>query len=85
MMKHARDIEAEAAAGMRCVIASLPDKERVVAELYTSDEQWAEISQEGERPIITIYPAFSGASWQFDLDTLIYTLEEVRRKLLGDR
>lgn len=32
------------------IIASLPDRGKVVAEIYHSNVQWAEISQEEEKP-----------------------------------
>ena len=41
-------------------IASVPDRDNLVAELWYGDEQWGEISQETENLRLEIYPRASG-------------------------
>lgn len=48
-------------------IASLPDRENVVYEIYSDNDQVAEISNEPEDGLrIEIYACPDGGSWNFD-------------------
>jgi hypothetical protein len=65
----------------RIVIASPRDRERLVAELWSQGEMWAEVNQEKNDLEIEIYPSKSGRPWQFSLAQLERTLEEAKQKL----
>jgi hypothetical protein len=62
-------------------IASLPDRENLVAELWFGDVQWGEINQEGESLTLEIYPHRSGKPWVFDLDDVIQQVEQAKSRL----
>ena len=63
------------------IIASLPDRERVVAEIYYNNMHWAEISQEGKEPLIQFYPHPHEKWWEFSYAEAIQVLEQAKNKL----
>ena len=67
------------------LIASLPDKEEVVAEVYYNNMYWVEISQEPgvEQPIIQFYPPSDKECWEFPLEDALKALELAKKKFLG--
>ena len=69
----------------RITIASLPDREELVAEINYNHEQWVEISQEPgiERPIIQFYSPANMEYWEFPLDEALEALELAKKKFLG--
>lgn len=72
----------QAAMGFEIMIASLPDRERVVAELSYRNAQWAEISQETDTLLIQFYPHPRRPYWQFSYDDAIDQLMAAKKKLL---
>ena len=68
----------------RIIIASLPDRERVVAEILYEGIQWAEISQEtDDELIIQFYSHPQKKFWAFPFEEALIVLEEAKSKLLG--
>lgn len=68
-------------------LASLPDRENLVAELWYGDEQWGEVSRETEKLKLELYPKPSGESgkaWTFELDEVLEKLQEARTRLTGE-
>jgi len=70
-------------AQMRVEIASPPDREKLVAPILVDNEQWAEVNQETDRLQIEIYPRRDGSPWVFDLEEVLQSLAEARRRLRG--
>lgn len=66
----------------RITIASLPDRERLVAEIIYDGVQWAEISQESDDLIVQFYPHPTEDCWEFSFDESMKILEQARNKLL---
>jgi hypothetical protein len=64
------------------VIASLPDRDNLVAELWCENKQLGELSQEHENLILELYPNSSQNSWIFRLDEILEVLEQAKYKLL---
>jgi hypothetical protein len=65
-------------------IASVPDRENLVAELWYNNEQWGEVSQENGVTKLEIYPRFGENSsnvWSFDLSEVMAKLQEAQRNL----
>lgn len=63
-------------------IASVPDRDELVAEIWHGDEMVAEMqSDDKEGFVLEIYPRESGAPWLFDLRGWIAALEEAQRRL----
>ena len=52
---------------LRTLFASLPDREKVVFEIWEEDIQVAEVSYETGTPKIEIYPHPRGEPWNFEL------------------
>ncbi|MFN0061484.1 MAG: hypothetical protein ACKVPX_03055 [Myxococcaceae bacterium] len=64
-------------------IASVPDREDAVAELWLGDEQLGEVSRELVGGFsIELYSAPAGTPWKIPLDDLVAALEEAKT-LLG--
>jgi hypothetical protein len=67
----------------RITIASLPDRERLVAEILYEGVQWAEISQEADDgPIIQFYSHPKKRYWEFSYGEAVQILEQAKNKLL---
>jgi hypothetical protein len=66
------------------LIASLPYREELVAEIYYNRDQWVEISQEKEGELIVqFYSPSDKKYWEFQLDEAIEVLKNAQKKLLG--
>ena len=63
-------------------IASDTSREKVFAEIYYNSEEWAEISQEKENPLITFFPPLHEKYWEFPLDEALKAIEEAKKSLL---
>lgn len=67
----------------RITIASLPDREHVVAEILFEGVQWAEISQEADNElIIQFYSHPRKKYWEFSYDEAMQILEKAKEKLI---
>ena len=69
---------------MRMDIASPPDREKLVAELFFGSEQWAEIHQEYGHLTLQLFPRRDGQSWEFSFDEAVSMLQRASRRLIGD-
>jgi hypothetical protein len=68
----------------RIVIASLPDRENCVCEIYYNQVEWVEISHEGDGAMIQFYPHPSQNYWEFSLDEALEALQKAKKKFLGN-
>lgn len=63
-------------------MASVPDKESVVSEIWFGDDQVAELSNESScKLVIEIYPPPEGGVWTFDLEDFHSILVRARDNL----
>jgi hypothetical protein len=63
-------------------IASVPDREELVAELWLGDEQVGEVSKDARGEfIIELYSAPAGTPWRIRLDDLVAALGEAKARL----
>lgn len=67
----------------RLCISSPPDRERLVAEIFFGDQQWAELHQEGPELVLEIYPRRDGKPWQLSFEVVTSALADARKRLLG--
>jgi len=67
----------------RITVVSLPDRERLVAEVLYRGIQWAEISQETKELSIQFYPNPVQKYWEFPCEEALQILEQAKNKLLG--
>jgi hypothetical protein len=63
-------------------IASPPDREGLVAEIFFSNIQWAEISQENAVMEVEFYPRADGKFWRIPLGSAQEALELARQRLI---
>lgn len=68
----------------RICISSPPDREKVVAEIFFGDTQWAEINQECEALEVEFYPRPDGEPWRIEYQDALKALDEAKRRLMGE-
>ena len=66
---------------MEIIIASAPDREKLVVEIWDDNKMIAEINQEAERLELEVYA--EGNSVQVDYDFFLKALVEARVRLVG--
>jgi hypothetical protein len=66
------------------LVASWPNKEKLVGEIWCDNEQWALLMQEGEELTLEFPPRPSGRSWTFRYDDALSLLKQLRSKLLEE-
>jgi len=69
---------------LRICISSPSDRERVVAEIFFGDVQWAELNQENDSLQIEFYQRPDGKPWRIDFQLAIEALDDAKRKLTGE-
>ncbi len=67
----------------RIVIASLPDREKCVCEIYYKKNQWAEISQEDKEIFIQFYAHPTESYWEFPIDIALDVLQKAKSTFLN--
>lgn len=65
----------------RVTVASPPDRERLVAEIFLGEVQWAEINQERDALEVEFYSRPDGNPWRIPLQAAMEALEDAKRKL----
>lgn len=63
-------------------IASLPNRENLVAEIFYEGVQWVEISQETNETMIQFYFHPRQDYWEFILDDALEALTQAKKRLL---
>ena len=66
----------------RITIASLPDRENLVAEIFYDDTQWVEISQETPQMFIQFYSHPTKDYWEFPVEEALEILEKAKKRLM---
>jgi hypothetical protein len=64
-------------------VASLPDRENLVAEVFYDGVQWAEISQENTEVVIQFYPHPRQDHWEFPLEDAMEALITAKKRFFG--
>ena len=68
--------------GHRISISSPPDREKLVAEIFFGDVQWAEINQERDALELEFYPRPDGEPWRINYTDALDALNEAKRRLI---
>lgn len=68
---------------MEITIASPPDREQLVAEVFFEHEQWAELNTESGDVALELYPRVSGEPWEFKFEDAVNALQAARTWLLN--
>jgi len=68
----------------RICISSPPDRDKLVAEIFFVDTQWAEINQERGALEVEFYPRPDGETWPIDYGDALKALDEAKRRLIGE-
>jgi hypothetical protein len=69
----------------RITISSPPDRRNLVAEIFFDNEQWAELSKEGENLQLDIYPKQDGQPWSLSFQKVFEVLIEAKERLVDSR
>jgi phage pi2 protein 07 len=67
---------------MTVTIASVPDRDNLVAELWCKNELWGELSQQQGQLKLEIYPTTNGEAWKLIYEEVINVIQEAKDKLL---
>ncbi len=67
----------------RITIASPPDREYLVAEIFFDDVQWAEVNRESGALDVEFYPRPDGKPWRVSLEMAMAALDRARFELTG--
>jgi hypothetical protein len=65
-------------------IASPPDREKLVADIFFGTEQWAELNQEDGVLKLEVYPRRDGRFWELSLAEVVEALNEAKKGLTGE-
>jgi len=65
------------------LIASLPNRERLVAEIYYDNMYWVQISQEKEEMVIQFYPHPNEKCWEFSCEKALEALRQAKNMLIS--
>lgn len=68
----------------RICLSSPPDREKLVAEIFYGDAQWAELNQERDTIEAIFYPRPDGEPWRIDYEDAQRALDEAKRRLDGN-
>lgn len=66
------------------LVASVPDREEVVAEIWLGGAMFAEIRSEGATLLIEVYNHRKPSPWGLEFVTLLDILMEAKRRLRPD-
>ena len=66
-------------------IASVTDREELVAEIWVGSQMLAELRHEGGEHRVQLYPRTDGEPWDLLHADIVRTLEEARTRLLHGR
>lgn len=69
--------------GFEILLASVPDRDDLVAEVWHDDAQFAEVRREGDYFLVEVYPNPKGKLWTFKYPELIRALNAAEGMLRG--
>jgi hypothetical protein len=69
--------------GLTIEIASVPDREDVVAEVWAGPEQFAELRREGDTLVVQIYAPPHGGAWELAFEQVLSALATAKQRLEG--
>jgi hypothetical protein len=68
--------------GLHYIIADVPDREELVAELWLDHEMWGEISKEKGEVVLELYPRQDGEPWRLPSERAERLINLARRDLV---
>ena len=66
-------------------IASVPDREEVVAEVWCGDKQFGELSKRKDALILEVYPHPNAQPWVMPFEAVVSALNDAKKRLLGEK
>ena len=67
---------------VRICISSPPNREKLVAEIFFGNEEWAELNQDTGVLIVGFYPRRDGSFWSLTFDEALQALTKAKERLL---
>lgn len=67
----------------RVSISSPPDRDKLVAEIFFGDQQWAELNQEDSELQLQLYPRSDDRPWEIPYSQIVTALEDAKKQLVG--
>jgi hypothetical protein len=66
------------------ILASPPDREKLVAEISDGHDVWAVVNQETGEFVVEILSRGDGSPWIFPLDEVLEAMKRATSSLLGE-
>ncbi len=66
---------------IQVIIADVPDRENLVAELWVGDEQMAEVNLEDKEARVALYSRKSGEPWDLEFTDILRALQLAKERL----
>lgn len=66
------------------LVASAPDREKCVVEIWHGANQVCEVNQEYGKPVVEVYANPAGGPWLFDYEAFAGALSQAVRELRDD-
>ena len=67
---------------VRICLSSPPNREKLVAEIFFDNNEWAEINQDSGRLVVEFYPRRDGEFWRLTFDEALQALTKAKERLL---
>jgi hypothetical protein len=67
----------------RLQVASPPDREKCVVEIWHGDSHVCEVNEEYGSSLVELYPNPAGGPWLFDCELFLEALSQAVRELRG--
>jgi hypothetical protein len=64
-------------------LASVPDREEVVAEIWAGTHQFAEIRRDGNEFVVQVFPPAEEGGWDLSFEQLVNALTKAQARLAG--
>ena len=69
--------------GFEIILASVPDRDDLVAEIWRGDAQFAEVRLDVEQFLVEVYKNPNDLKWTFDHSELVGALNAAKSRLGG--
>jgi len=71
--------------GLTIEIASVPDRDELVAEVWAGRDQFAELRKEGDGLVLQVFSPPQGGAWDLAFEQVLKALATARDRLEGDK
>jgi hypothetical protein len=70
--------------GLTIEIASVPDRDQLVAEIWAGQDQFAELRHEGGSLVLQVFAPPNGGAWDLAFEQVMSALATAKERLAGE-